>query len=521
MTQQLAVLSYDAKFSTRDARPEDFIASFESALQKFEAGEECKNAMRQQVSTLLLQHKRQMTISKAEDRELLKIRKIKDIVTLPADKGRSTVVMDKAEYCTKVGNLLMDKEAYAPSTVSEFKKLVNSINNTIGKLRKAGALTRREALAAKASDTAMARSTAYQRSTSRGCRYAPSSPYVKYNLWGPFLIVTPASTLHNWTQEFAKFMPAFRLVPYWGSPAERKVLRRFWSASHNVAGAETDAAAAARKRRLRRPGHRRVSLPRRGDELPGGPSRREPQFWARSLRVVFWHSTMTNTKGYRRGTRYMFARKFRRHGTLPTGVYMRVYKRGDIVDVVGDGGVQKGMPHKCYHGKTGRVFNVTKHAVGVIVNKRVGNRIIPKRINVRIEHVRPSKCRVEFLNRVKENDRRRKEANEKGIRCTLKRKPDTGFDSVRSASGPRLTGFDYADDIAPLVSSFGVLQSGMDEIAELVLRSRKATMTADLPPFLDYREDSGVLDSRAIRLNKVATLLGCQDLAKEFAAFQP
>ncbi|BHF81595.1 hypothetical protein SprV_0802472700 [Sparganum proliferum] len=155
--QQLTILSYDAKFSTRDARPKDFIASFESALQKCEAGEECKNAMRQQVSTLLLQHKRQMTISKAEDRELLKIRRLEDIVTLPADKGRSTVVMDKAEYCTNLGNLLMDKEAYAPSTVSEFKKLVNSINKTIGKLRKAGALTRREALAAKASDAAMAR----------------------------------------------------------------------------------------------------------------------------------------------------------------------------------------------------------------------------------------------------------------------------------------------------------------------------------------------------------------------------
>ncbi|BHF82521.1 hypothetical protein SprV_0802565900 [Sparganum proliferum] len=157
VNQQLTILSYDAKFSTRDARPKDFIASFESALQKCEAGEECKNAMRQQVSTLLLQHKRQMTISKAEDRELLKIRKLEDIVTLPADKGRSTVVMDKAEYCTKLGNLLMDKEAYAPSTVSEFKRLVNSINKTIGELRKAGALTRREALAAKASDAAMAR----------------------------------------------------------------------------------------------------------------------------------------------------------------------------------------------------------------------------------------------------------------------------------------------------------------------------------------------------------------------------
>lgn len=81
---------------------------------------------------------------------------------------------------------------------------------------------------------------------------------------------------------------------------------------------------------------------------------------------------MTNTNGYRRGTRYMFARKFKKHGPLPLGVSMRVFKRGDIVDVVGDGGVQKGMPHKSYHGKTGHVYNVTKHAVGVIVNKRVG-----------------------------------------------------------------------------------------------------------------------------------------------------
>ncbi|XP_018652454.1 putative voltage-gated potassium channel [Schistosoma mansoni] len=102
--------------------------------------------------------------------------------------------------------------------------------------------------------------------------------------------------------------------------------------------------------------------------------------------------TMTNTKGYRRGTRYLFSRKFRHHGPLPSSVYMRVYRRGDIVDIKGDGGVQKGMPHKSYHGRTGRVYNVTPHAVGIIVNKRVGNRIIPKRINVRIEHVKPSKA---------------------------------------------------------------------------------------------------------------------------------
>ena len=50
----------------------------------------------------------------------------------------------------------------------------------------------------------------------------------KYNIWGPFLVVTPASTLHNWQQEVARFVPSFKVVPYWGSPQERKILRHFW-----------------------------------------------------------------------------------------------------------------------------------------------------------------------------------------------------------------------------------------------------------------------------------------------------
>ncbi|KAI5702434.1 60S ribosomal protein L21 [Diaphorina citri] len=132
---------------------------------------------------------------------------------------------------------------------------------------------------------------------------------------------------------------------------------------------------------------------------------------------------MTNSKGYRRGTRDLFSRPFRRHGTIPLSVYMKVYKVGDIVDIKGHGAVQKGMPFKDYHGKTGRVFNVTQHAVGVIVNKRVRTRIIPKRINVRIEHIKHSKCREDFLKRVKENELKRKEAKEKGIKVNLKRQP--------------------------------------------------------------------------------------------------
>lgn len=36
-----------------------------------------------------------------------------------------------------------------------------------------------------------------------------------------------------------------------------------------------------------------------------------------------------------------------------------------------NGAIHKGMPHKVYHGKTGPIFNVTKRAVGVVVNKQV------------------------------------------------------------------------------------------------------------------------------------------------------
>jgi len=86
---------------------------------------------------------------------------------------------------------------------------------------------------------------------------------------------------------------------------------------------------------------------------------------------------------------------------------------------------KKGMPHKYYHGRTGVVYNVTPSAVGVIVNKIVGNRYIEKRVNLRVEHVRHSKSRQEFLTRVKENDQKRALAKEKGEKISLKRIPAT------------------------------------------------------------------------------------------------
>ncbi len=81
------------------------------------------------------------------------------------------------------------------------------------------------------------------------------------------------------------------------------------------------------------------------------------------------------------------------------------------------------MPHKVYHGKTGVVYNVTKSALGVILYKVVGNRYIEKRVNVRVEHVRLSRSRDDFLRRVKENAAKKKQAKNEGTQMYLKRQP--------------------------------------------------------------------------------------------------
>jgi large subunit ribosomal protein L21e len=59
----------------------------------------------------------------------------------------------------------------------------------------------------------------------------------------------------------------------------------------------------------------------------------------------------------------------------------------------------------------------------VIAYKVVNGRYMEKRVNVRIEHVRHSKCRQEFLDRVKSNAAKKREAKAAGETIVLKRLP--------------------------------------------------------------------------------------------------
>lgn len=51
----------------------------------------------------------------------------------------------------------------------------------------------------------------------------------KEDNWGPFLVVSPKATLHNWQQEVTKFCPSLKVLPYWGNKNERNELRKYWS----------------------------------------------------------------------------------------------------------------------------------------------------------------------------------------------------------------------------------------------------------------------------------------------------
>ncbi|PWZ05304.1 DNA helicase INO80 [Zea mays] len=44
------------------------------------------------------------------------------------------------------------------------------------------------------------------------------------NIWGPFLVVAPASVVNNWAEELIRFCPDLKILPYWGP--ERMILRK-------------------------------------------------------------------------------------------------------------------------------------------------------------------------------------------------------------------------------------------------------------------------------------------------------
>eukprot|EP01070_Trichotokara_eunicae_P009177 Trichotokara_eunicae@DN6005_c0_g1_i2.p1 len=133
---------------------------------------------------------------------------------------------------------------------------------------------------------------------------------------------------------------------------------------------------------------------------------------------------MPHSYGLRRGTRKLFAKKFRKHGLPTLSKTLTNYKVGDFVTLLVDSAIHKGMPYKYYHGRTGRVFTVGPRAYGVVVSKRLKGKTVWKRLYVRPEHMVASRCKEDHLRRVKDAIPKILEAKERGERYVLpKRSP--------------------------------------------------------------------------------------------------
>ena len=120
---------------------------------------------------------------------------------------------------------------------------------------------------------------------------------------------------------------------------------------------------------------------------------------------------MGRSGGKRSNTRNSFSRAFKKHGQEHSSTYIKNFKIGELVDISVNSSIQRGLPYKFYHGKTGKIFSITKFSAGVNVEKKVGNKKILKRLNIRLEHLNKSKTGVNFQEKLKTRDIMRRFVN--------------------------------------------------------------------------------------------------------------
>ncbi|BHF65430.1 hypothetical protein SprV_0200844000 [Sparganum proliferum] len=196
--EQVQVLRHEASFNTADAKPVNMIAAVESVINQTEAAEETKNLIRHQVSSLLMTHKPREILPKVERDALTELKADKDIVIVPADKGHSTVVLDRTDNLQKAKNLLEDRQFYVPCETNPVKTLTREINATLLALENSGAITPADRRMARAQETALARFYGLPKVHKEG---APLRPIVS-------LKGTPTYGLAKWLFRRLKFLTA-------------------------------------------------------------------------------------------------------------------------------------------------------------------------------------------------------------------------------------------------------------------------------------------------------------------------
>nr|VZI34207.1 unnamed protein product [Spirometra erinaceieuropaei] len=154
---QMQVLRHESSFNTADAKPANMIAAVKSILCHTQTTEENKSLIRHEVSSLLMAHRPRGVLSEFERNALRELKPDKDLVIVPADKGRFTVVLDRTDYLQKTKGLLEDRQFYVPCATNPLKALTREINATLSSLENSVAITPTDRCMARPQDTALAR----------------------------------------------------------------------------------------------------------------------------------------------------------------------------------------------------------------------------------------------------------------------------------------------------------------------------------------------------------------------------
>ena len=132
--QQTRILAKGLNYNTKDAAKLDYVADLESTLKNTEIPDETKQHIRHQIATNL-NNKRPVKLDKTEQKAIKDLQNDNEIIILPADKGRMTVIMNKSDYIDKANTLLNDTETYQPLDTDPNKTTVNRINQKLKQLK--------------------------------------------------------------------------------------------------------------------------------------------------------------------------------------------------------------------------------------------------------------------------------------------------------------------------------------------------------------------------------------------------
>lgn len=115
----------------------DIVSEIEGGISNLSSGD--KEIIRVEVSKALKSYRPPKANVTRKEREALKqLKNDESIVILKADKGNCTVVLDSDDYCSKMRDLLEDRDTYETIRRDPVKKIERDLNSKLLKLKREG-----------------------------------------------------------------------------------------------------------------------------------------------------------------------------------------------------------------------------------------------------------------------------------------------------------------------------------------------------------------------------------------------